>query len=435
MMNNWRSKVILLVMILVSALSITIAVKASFLERSTYQRYVEVKQVLTEKSLRLKKETEASNAVISDLELRLRKTAKELDKINYDYYNISQKYISLVSKKDELNTELNSLTKEKMALEGKIRQMESNSFIGQALREKASLELEVNKLGRKISQQEREARQLVLEKADLKTELSILAAEKEQTKEIADEALQVSDVLSQDLAREKKDRIRFAEGLDKKKTEGKYLKEQINSLNREKAALENRLTRVDDKLKRSEVRQRELMDKMADLNSSLKEKSGEVEELKMVLVSLRDRLAAADSNLERSGIAAQKNNRLVTERSRRQDARDAVELSPIVVKSSYLKDARSRYKPVVEAVETEDVPEGRVLTVNKEYEFVVINLGQRDGIKTGMPFTVYRGGEAVAKLEVLEAHPKISAADIKSINGKKKDIEINDIVVLSEELY
>ena len=56
--------------------------------------------------------------------------------------------------------------------------------------------------------------------------------------------------------------------------------------------------------------------------------------------------------------------------------------------------------------------EGRVLSVDEETEFVVINLGDKDGIARGAQLSVYRGDEYLGDIRVTRVQPEMSAADL-----------------------
>ena len=417
-------------MVLVCALSVIAAVKACFLEQSTYQRYLEIKQALAEESLRLTEKLQTSAKVISSLKLELQDMAGKFERANRQYGELDQKHKMLISEKDKLNVELTNLVREKLILEGKIGQLKSDLFVGQVLKERASLRLQVTRIEQKLSQQELEVKKLAAEKADLKVDLQAMAGEYRETEEKAEEMLEVSDALSQELAREKKNRRKGVEKLDREKTEGKYLQSRINGLTREKAGLEHKLALVDKRLEKSEVDKIRLADKVVELNSSLRERMDEIEGLKLVLSSLENRVAILDDKLRKSETDKA---RLAKRTARVGASEDIVELSPIIVKaaSSLGRAGAESIEPADLTKPGTDFPQGRVLTVNNEYEFVVINLGQKDGMEAGMPMTVYRSGKEIGKLEILEAHPRISAADIKPVSGRKKrDIRIDDVVVL-----
>lgn len=55
---------------------------------------------------------------------------------------------------------------------------------------------------------------------------------------------------------------------------------------------------------------------------------------------------------------------------------------------------------------------GKVLSVNKQYDFVVIDLGQQDGISKGMIFDVYRGKKQIGKVQIETVRKSISAAAV-----------------------
>jgi predicted RNase H-like nuclease (RuvC/YqgF family) len=71
--------------------------------------------------------------------------------------------------------------------------------------------------------------------------------------------------------------------------------------------------------------------------------------------------------------------------------------------------------------------EGKVTVVNKEYNFVVINLGQRDGVNVGDIFSVYQDDKPVGEIKVEKVHESMSAAGFPA--EMKDTIKENDRVV------
>ena len=92
-----------------------------------------------------------------------------------------------------------------------------------------------------------------------------------------------------------------------------------------------------------------------------------------------------------------------------------VELSPIIVHGDQ---------------ETKASLTGRVVSVNKQNKFVVVDLGQKQGIQVGSTFGVYRGGDYIATIEILQLRKDISAADIREV-ASGKNIEVGDIVKIN----
>lgn len=60
----------------------------------------------------------------------------------------------------------------------------------------------------------------------------------------------------------------------------------------------------------------------------------------------------------------------------------------------------------------DEVPEGRVLSVDKETEFVIVNLGIKDGVQMGNVLSVYRGTDYLGDIKVTRIQPEMSAADL-----------------------
>ncbi len=69
---------------------------------------------------------------------------------------------------------------------------------------------------------------------------------------------------------------------------------------------------------------------------------------------------------------------------------------------------------------------GRVQAVNQGWNFVVVNLGEADGITPNTRFDVYREGSKVATLRVSTVEPKVSTADVVT---NRKGIQPGDQVV------
>lgn len=55
---------------------------------------------------------------------------------------------------------------------------------------------------------------------------------------------------------------------------------------------------------------------------------------------------------------------------------------------------------------------GRILVVNKEYEFIVIDLGDRDDLEVGEMLLVYRDDELIGKARVEKVYENVSVATI-----------------------
>ena len=209
---------------------------------------------------------------------------------------------------------------------------------------------------------------------------------------------------------------------------------------------------IEDKLEASKKNVAELMiklqenkDRIATITEELdKEKSGrqeaqkELEQIKTDMeqqkVSRQD-LEGKLTQIQEDGrklkeqlkIMEQQKEELKVKIKNLETSASGVELGKVVVNSetAALKDV---HLPVPEPVKQKEMKaasqdnslEGKVTVVNKEYNFVVINLGQKDGVKKGDLFSVYREGKVIGDIKVEKVHESMSAAGFA--------VELKDII-------
>jgi hypothetical protein len=92
---------------------------------------------------------------------------------------------------------------------------------------------------------------------------------------------------------------------------------------------------------------------------------------------------------------------------------------------------RSIDKLVTKSRNAPDLPEsnlmdGHVISVKDEWSFVVGNLGEKQGVKIGMPMRVMRDDRRIATLRVIDVRQKICGAVIQEMDSKKDRIRVGD---------
>jgi len=70
--------------------------------------------------------------------------------------------------------------------------------------------------------------------------------------------------------------------------------------------------------------------------------------------------------------------------------------------------------------------DGNVISVKEEWSFVVGNLGEKQGVKIGMPMRVMRDDRKIATLRVVDVRQKICGAVIQEMDLKKEKIRVGD---------
>ena len=70
--------------------------------------------------------------------------------------------------------------------------------------------------------------------------------------------------------------------------------------------------------------------------------------------------------------------------------------------------------------------DGSVISVKDEWSFVVGNLGEKQGVKIGMPMRVMRGDKKIATLRVVDVRQRICGAVIQEMDSGKEKIKVGD---------
>ena len=74
--------------------------------------------------------------------------------------------------------------------------------------------------------------------------------------------------------------------------------------------------------------------------------------------------------------------------------------------------------------------EGKVLVVNREYNFLVISLGSKDSVGKGARFAVFRNGKQTMTVEVDKLYDNMSAANMLEEEKKGSEVREGDTVRL-----
>ena len=70
--------------------------------------------------------------------------------------------------------------------------------------------------------------------------------------------------------------------------------------------------------------------------------------------------------------------------------------------------------------------DGSVVSVKDEWSLVVGNLGEKQGVKIGMPLRVLREGRLIATLRVVDVRQKICGAVIQEMVSEKEKVKVGD---------
>ena len=204
-------------------------------------------------------------------------------------------------------------------------------------------------------------------------QIDSLASLLDQEKKSKAEALAQIEELKSSLEEQKQLRERIEEGMRKAQEEVAKLQAQVKEFDSKKSELENRISEFENKSKGVE--------------------------LGTIVVGSENKVPAVPS------VPA------VKEKNKPKTVPAAVQTppeSPVPAASTAL--------------------EGKLLVVNNDYNFVVINLGSKDGISAGQMFTVYSGDKEAGDIKVEKVHDSMSAAGFVNPGMKDKVKEGDKIV-------
>jgi septal ring factor EnvC (AmiA/AmiB activator) len=187
------------------------------------------------------------------------------------------------------------------------------------------------------------------------------------------------------------------------------------------------------------------------LTSSLAESNAQAEELRRRYSDLQLRMEAlgmASANKDRSKLE-QRLLSAVSDLQLAQKTRDEfrdqmLRLNEAIlryIKTSQGDDAQARMdvetqlrstnELVTKSTNPPEAPEpslmgGSVISVKEEWSFVVGNLGEKQGVKIGMPMRVMRDDRKIATLRVVDVRQKICGAVVQEMDSKKEKIKVGD---------
>ncbi len=82
------------------------------------------------------------------------------------------------------------------------------------------------------------------------------------------------------------------------------------------------------------------------------------------------------------------------------------------------------------ATKTESVEvtltDGMVVDVKEELSLIIANLGEKQGVRIGMPFQVWRESKRIGEVRVIDVRERISGAVIQSLDSEKVPIKTGD---------
>jgi len=407
-MSNVAKQIIIILVILLlgsAGMTVFISIQKSALE----QEKVSLEERISQAEAQAKKmsgERQTLNDQLQDAQSTKSKLQKQFSDLNNqvsqltgDRDNWKNQVETLRRERDELMVKLQEKPKEVIVEKEVIKEIPAaasasvavdgqDEYWASVLKEKASLELQIDELKNELSSATVGVEELKKTNSDLNMELSLLKSEKEEIARKIKYSEDLANTLSIDLAREKNDKRFLSDRQEKLREENLSLRSQVKEFSAAKIALEKSITRLkEDKQK--------IEQKLAETESVIQNRIDEVLEIKTSL----------DKKLRPSSSTSSPQSK-------------EVELPPIIVSAS--SSGREMPSPAMGDGGFRAGINGRVVSINEENNFIITDLGENAGVRIGDRVSVYRGEQYIAGVEIIQVRKDISAADIKQKGARIK---------------
>lgn len=206
-------------------------------------------------------------------------------------------------------------------------------------------------------------------------------------------------------------------------TEKDNLKTQLRSLRKAKADLEKGLARVETELATVQEDMKASMTAREALSKSVQDRQKEIDRLSRDLEQIRSErtqlgmdlgeIRSTRSELEDEIADLRRAKRELENKVMELAGRPTVELDKIVVNEGrFHRGGLRRGVGAPVSLAPVGFAEGQVIVVNREYDFVVLNLGKNHGLSIGQEFQIVQDTQVVATVKVEKIYDELSAAAI-----------------------
>lgn len=226
--------------------------------------------------------------------------------------------------------------------------------------------------------------------------------------------------------------------IKQKITEAKFLEAQkvISTLEEKIKDSVTQINTLTDEINKEKASKEDALSGMEELRQEIEEQKTLKLELESKLSQAQDAVKTMQGRL--SALESDKKD-LSLKLKDLEEKTAGVELGKIVVSPEPDKATTAKGKkkaPAAKAskeapitpIASGKVLEGKVLVVNKEYNFVVINMGSKDGVSLGQVFTISRGNNILGDVKVEKLHDSMAAAGFITEDTKNKVREGDKVV-------
>lgn len=209
-------------------------------------------------------------------------------------------------------------------------------------------------------------------------------------------------------------------------------KTKIAGLNLELNETQTRLVSVSKELQEEKAAKKDAQERADKLEADLDQLKSERADLEAKVTQAQD---VTNKLRDRIKEIASEKAKIELKLRELESKTQGVELGKIVVNPEGASIATDGTSPSMQpqasgasALKPAQAKEGKVLVVNKDYNFVVINLGSRDAVDIGEVFSVFHNSKNVGDVKIEKVHDSMSAAGFSSSDMKDKVAEGDKVI-------
>ena len=302
----------------------------------------------------------------------------ELGKLSDERSGLQKSFEAASKARDEALEKLKATAQREPAQMNQPAQVppSSDAYWAGILRAKTDLEMQLTDVRNALKTVKIDNEALQRDKSSLQLDITNLSNEKRDLLRQLDYNQKLLDSMSQEVVRERNDKVKIQDSFKIIKNESQTLVRQLKSLNNRKANLDKKVQDLQEG--KTSVDRR-----LSEMDAMLTDRIAQIDELKNQLDAIRSGKAVPEIAVK---------------------SKESVELPAIVVRSP---------SPEKKDKSGAAVFLGKVLAINQENKFVIIDIGTNAGVKVGDSFNVYRDNKNIGAISVIQARGDISACDIK----------------------
>ena len=255
----------------------------------------------------------------------------------------------------------------------------NDAYWGTVLKDKTDLEIQLSSIQVELRNLQISNEALQREKSVLDIDINSLRNEKKDLLRQLDYNQKLLDSMSQEVVREKNDKVAIQDSFKTLRAENGVLARQLKSLVSRKEVL-------DKKVQNLQQGKTTVENRLSEMETMLTDRISKIDSLKNELDAIKS--GKAEDSLEKK-------------------PKESVELPAIVVRSAASAEKSK--------AQIQEFP-GKILAVNLDSNFVVIDLGSSSRVKVGDVFNVYRDAKPIGAIGVIQTRAGISACDINRMS-------------------